>query len=168
LEADLVFFNVNHFGERLREAIRAAKSPVEWVILDASPINWIDATALQHFDELAAWGIVFGIARASLSLNRASNLRWLAQRRAAMGFRGSPTLKAAAHTFERRNAGAEDVQAAEHPSPVGSEADEPICWAVDGATVDEWLDRPWGAQLVASGSSLALLRLMAQVTGLQR
>jgi hypothetical protein len=28
--------------------------------------------------------------------------------------------------FERRNPGAEDVQAAEHPSPVGSEADEPI------------------------------------------
>jgi hypothetical protein len=43
-----------------------------------------------------------------------------------MEFRRFPTLKAAAHAFERRNAGAEDVQAAEHPSLVGSEADEPI------------------------------------------
>jgi high affinity sulfate transporter 1 len=127
-EANLVFFNVDHFGERLRAAIRAAKPTVEWVILDASPINWIDATALQRLDELrselAAQGIVFDIARAKLSLNRAFNPSWIARRPEATEFRRFPTLKAAVHAFERRNAGA--VQAAEHPSPVGSEADEQL------------------------------------------
>jgi MFS superfamily sulfate permease-like transporter len=129
-EANLVFFNVDHFGERLRAAIRAAKTPVEWVILDASPINWIDATAVEHLDELrselAAQGIIFGIARTRLSLNRAFNPSWLAQRPAAMAFARFPTLKAAVHAFERRNMRAEDVPAAQHSSPVGSEADEPI------------------------------------------
>ena len=69
-EANLVFFNVDYFGERLRAAIAAARTPVEWVVVDASPINWIDATALQRLDELrselAARGITLGIARAKL------------------------------------------------------------------------------------------------------
>jgi high affinity sulfate transporter 1 len=129
-EANLVFFNVDHFGERLRAAIRGAKTPVEWVILDASPINWIDATALQHLDELrselAAQGIVFGIARARLSLNRAFNPSWIAQRPDAMEFRRFPTLKAAVHAFERRNAAADAGEPETNPLPVGSEADEPI------------------------------------------
>ena len=51
-EAALVFFNIDYFGERLRAAIQAARTPVEWVILDASPVNWIDATAVQRLDEL--------------------------------------------------------------------------------------------------------------------
>ena len=95
-EAALVFFNVDHFGERLR-GDQGRQNPVEWVVLDASPINWIDATAVQHLDELrselAAQGIVFAIARARLSLNRAFNPSWLAQRPAALGFRDS-TMKA--------------------------------------------------------------------------
>jgi MFS superfamily sulfate permease-like transporter len=129
-EANLVFFNVDHFGERLRAAIRAAKTPVEWAILDASPINWIDATALEHLDqlrrELSTQGIVFGIARARLSLNRAFNPSWLAQRPSAMAFPRFPTLKAAVHAFERRHAAAEDLQTATHPSPAGSGGDESI------------------------------------------
>ncbi len=51
-EANLVFFNIDYFGERLRAAIRRSRTPVEWVVVDASPINWIDATALQRLDEL--------------------------------------------------------------------------------------------------------------------
>jgi high affinity sulfate transporter 1 len=104
-EANLVFFNIDYFGERLRSAIEASKTPVEWIILDASPINWIDATALQRLDELrrelAARGITLGIARARHSLNRAFNPSWAAQRLPAMGFRRFPTLKTAVHAFER-------------------------------------------------------------------
>jgi high affinity sulfate transporter 1 len=114
-EANLVFFNVDHFGERLRAAIQAAKTPVEWVIVDASPINWIDATALQRLDELrselAAREIMLGVARAKLSLNRAFNPSWVAER-PAMGSRRFPTLKAAVHAFERRKLGANERQAA--------------------------------------------------------
>jgi high affinity sulfate transporter 1 len=123
-EANLVFFNVDYFGERLRAAIQAAKTPVEWAILDASPINWIDATAVEGLDqlrrELAGRGIVFGIARARLSLNRAFNPSWLARRPAAMAFPRFPTLKAAVHAFERRQTRADDGQ------PARSQAEHPV------------------------------------------
>jgi high affinity sulfate transporter 1 len=115
-ESNLVFFNIDYFGERLRAAIQAAKAPVDWVIIDASPVNWIDATALQRLGELrgelAAQGIMFGIARAKLSLNRAFNPSWIAQRPPAMEFRRFPTLKAALHAFERHKTAVDDGQAA--------------------------------------------------------
>jgi MFS superfamily sulfate permease-like transporter len=124
-EANLVFFNVDHFGERLRAAIAASKTPVEWVIVDASPINWIDATALQRLDELqselAAQDITLGIARARLSLNRAFNPRWVAQRLPAMRLRRFPTLKAAVHAFERYKVGADTDPAAPPASPKTAE-----------------------------------------------
>ena len=123
-EAALVFFNVDHFGARLRAAIRAAKTPVEWVVLDASPINWLDATAVEQLDELrsefAAQGIVFAIARARLSLNRAFNPSWVAQRRPAAWNFEIPDTEGSGACVRAAQAGAEDVQTAEHPSPVGS------------------------------------------------
>ena len=129
-EAILVFFNVDHFAERLRAAIAAAKTPVEWVIVDASPINWIDATALQRLDELrrelAAQSITLGIARAKLSLNRAFNPTWVAQRRPETEMRRFPTLKAAVHAFERHQLGADADQAAPPPSPAPSKPAEPL------------------------------------------
>jgi MFS superfamily sulfate permease-like transporter len=127
-EANLVFFNVDYFGERLRAAIRGSKTPVEWVVVDASPVNWIDATALQRLEELrrelAARGIMLGIARARLSLNRAFNPSWVAQRLPAAELRGFPTLKAAVHAFERHKRGADAGQAAA-PPPLGK-ADEAV------------------------------------------
>ncbi len=123
-EAALVFFNIDYFGERLRAAIQAARTPVEWVILDASPVNWIDATAVQRLDELrrelAAQDIMFGIARARLSLNRAFNPSWIARRTVAMKFRRFPTLKGALHAFERRKAAADDDQ------PARSQSEQPV------------------------------------------
>jgi MFS superfamily sulfate permease-like transporter len=129
-EANLVFFNIDYFGERLRAAIRASTTPVEWVIVDASPINWIDATALQRLDELrselAARDITFGVARARLSLNRAFNPSWVAQHRPGAGVRPFPTLKAAMHAFEHRKLGTDADRAAAQPSPVASKADKPV------------------------------------------
>ena len=40
------------FCERVRAAIRRAATPVAWVIVDLSPVNFVDATAVQRFDEL--------------------------------------------------------------------------------------------------------------------
>jgi high affinity sulfate transporter 1 len=114
-EANLVFFNIDHFSERLRAAIQAARTPVEWVVVDASPINWIDATALQRLDELrgelAARDITLGVARAKLSLGRAFNPSWVAER-AGIGLRGFPTLKAAVRAFEQRKSGADEREMA--------------------------------------------------------
>ena len=119
-EANLVFFNIDYFGERLRAAIEASKAPVEWVIVDASPINWVDATAVQRLDELhselAARGITLGVARAKLSLNRAFDPRWVSQRLAATQQRRFPTLKAAVRAFERYKLGAEAGLAAQRAS----------------------------------------------------
>jgi high affinity sulfate transporter 1 len=126
-EANLVFFNVDYFGERLRSAIAASKTPVEWVIVDASPINWIDATALRRLDELhtelAAREIMFGVARARLSLNRPFNPSWVAQRRPAMNLRRFPTLKAALRAFEKRKLDTDQVP---RPLPVEPKADEAV------------------------------------------
>jgi high affinity sulfate transporter 1 len=119
-EANLVFFNVDYFGERLRAAIQSSKTPVEWVVVDASPVNWIDATALQRLEELrselAARGITLAVARARLSLNRAFNPSWVAQRLPAAELRRFPTLKAAVHAFEHRRRDAHADPTAEHPS----------------------------------------------------
>ncbi len=127
-EANLVFFNVDYFGERLRAAIAGSRTPVEWVIVDASPINWIDATAVQRLDELrgemAAQGIVLGVARAKLSLLRAFDPSWVSQRLAATGLRRFPTLKAAVSAFQKRRPEADAEQAARHAG--GSKAGEPV------------------------------------------
>jgi sulfate permease, SulP family len=126
-EANLVSFNIDYFSERLRAAIQASKTPVEWVIVDASPINWIDATAVQRLDglqsELAARGITLGVARAKLSLGRAFDPSWVSQRLAATGLHRFPTLKAAVRAFERQKLGADADQASQRPAPVGAEAD---------------------------------------------
>ena len=100
---------------------------MEWVIVDASPINWVDATAVQRLDELqselAAQGITFGVARAKLSLGRAFDPSWLSQRLAATGLRRFPTLKAAVRAFEHHKLGADADQASQRPAPVGAKAD---------------------------------------------
>jgi high affinity sulfate transporter 1 len=128
-EANLVFFNIDYFGERLRAAIQASKTPVEWVIVDASPINWIDATAVQRLDELhselAAQGITFGVARAKLSLGRAFDPNWVSQRLGATGLRRFPTVKAAVRAFERHKVGPAAHQAAPPTLPVAPKAAEP-------------------------------------------
>jgi SulP family sulfate permease len=113
-EANLVFFNIEYFGDRLRAAIRASETPVEWIIVDASPINWVDATAVQRLDELqselAAQGITLCVARAKLSLGRAFDPNWVSQRLAATGVPRFPTLKAAVHAFERRRLDSRSVK----------------------------------------------------------
>ncbi len=127
-EANLVFFNVDYFSERLRAAIQASKTPVEWVIVDASPVNWIDATAVQRLDdlrsELAARGIMLAVARARLSVLRAFDPSWVSQRLAAAGLRRFPTLKAAVNVFHKRRPEADAEQAARRA--VGSKAGEPV------------------------------------------
>ena len=119
-EANLVFFNIDYFGERLRAAIEASATPVEWVIVDASPINWVDATAVQRLDglhsELAARGITLGVARAKLSLGRAFDPHWVSQRLAATQQRRFPTLKAAVSAFKRHKLRAETNLAAQRAS----------------------------------------------------
>ena len=105
-EADVVFYNVDYFKERLLAAVAAAKTRVEWVVVDASPINVVDATAMQKLDELreelAARDIELAVACARKKVVRAFSPAWIRQRRERYAAVEHPTLMSAVQAFERR------------------------------------------------------------------
>ncbi len=106
-DSDLVFFNADYFRDRLRKAVAESETPVEWVVVDASPINIIDATAINKIDdlreELAARGIELRFARTKGGLRRFFRKEWaksFTEARAAIVF---PTLRSAVKAFNKRN-----------------------------------------------------------------
>jgi MFS superfamily sulfate permease-like transporter len=105
--ADLVFFNADFFKARLLATIAASETPVEWVVVDASPINVIDSTALkqveQLIDELAARGIVFAIARRKHTVRRLFEASWVDVRRELTDEHNYPTLTSAVNAFNTRS-----------------------------------------------------------------
>lgn len=105
-DANLVFFNADFFKERVRTVIAAADTPVEWIVVDASSINVMDATAIQKIDELREeltdQGIVFGSARVKPSLERYFEADWVSKRREHHGRYVFHTLKAAVRAFNNR------------------------------------------------------------------
>jgi len=105
-DANLVFFNVDYFRDRLRATIAAAKTPVEWVVVDASSINVVDITALQKIDELrealAAEGIVLATARAKRNLWKFFNHDWGVKRRKLNVIYRFDTIKSAVRAFNNR------------------------------------------------------------------
>ena len=105
-DANLVFFNADYFRDRVRAAIVASKTPVEWVVVDASSVNVVDITALQKLDELreelAAQGIVLATARVKQSLWRFFNPDWgMKQRELHVRYRFY-TVKSAVRAFNNR------------------------------------------------------------------
>jgi len=105
-ESDLLFYNIDYFKQSLLEAIEAAETPVEWVIIDASPINIMDTTAVQKIDdlteELAAQGIVLVRARAKRSRSRFFSGDWGKERDEAQSERDFPTIGDALKAFNNR------------------------------------------------------------------
>jgi high affinity sulfate transporter 1 len=105
-DANLIFFNVDYFRERVRAVIAAADTPVEWLVVDASSINVADITALQRIDELreelAAQGIVFAVARAKPNLWKFFNREWGEKRRDLHAKYRFDTIKSALHAFHNR------------------------------------------------------------------
>jgi high affinity sulfate transporter 1 len=104
---DLLFYNVDYFKQRLLKAIAEAETPVEWVVVDASPVNILDVSAIQKLDELreelAARNIVFARARAKRSLARFFSGDWLERRREAQSALDFPTVRAAVIAFRKRH-----------------------------------------------------------------
>jgi SulP family sulfate permease len=90
----------------VRATIAAAKTPVEWVVVDASSINVIDITALQKLDELreelAAQGIVLATARVKQSLLRFFNYDWGMKRHELHAEYRFHTVKSAVRAFKNR------------------------------------------------------------------
>jgi SulP family sulfate permease len=70
--APLLFSNVNHFVDRVRELIAHSASPVSWFLLDAQAVSDIDVTAVEALhslhEELGQRGIALKIAHANRPL----------------------------------------------------------------------------------------------------
>ncbi len=105
-EANVVFYNVDYFKARVLAAVAASETPVEWVVVDASPVNVVDATAVKKFDqlrqELASRNIVLAVANKKQNVERMFEGSWLDARRALVKDYNFPTLKMAMQAFERR------------------------------------------------------------------
>ncbi|MEH6361324.1 MAG: SulP family inorganic anion transporter [Amylibacter sp.] len=105
-ESDLLFYNIDYFKQSLLEAIDEEETPVEWVIIDASPINILDLTAVQKIDvlhkELAARGILLARARAKRSRARFFSGGWGKQRDETQKERDFPTISDAIKAFNNR------------------------------------------------------------------
>lgn len=118
-ESNLLFFNTDYFGDRLRAAIAASPTPVSWVVVDASPVNWIDASALQYVwelhAELAARGITLGFAGVKQSLRRPFNPGWARSRISESPIALFATLAAAVAAFEgQQSATAKETRGAKN------------------------------------------------------
>ena len=149
---NLVFFNIDYFCERVRAAIRRAATPVTWVIVDLSPVNFVDATAVQRFDELreelTAQGVTLVLARVKRQLG--GIFRGALAGAAPFGHGGThvPDLRSAVQAFEAASAagaiGRGDAGGSARPDDTGP-ADRPgPHWTVDrcptfskGVTTDE-------------------------------
>jgi MFS superfamily sulfate permease-like transporter len=108
-EANVVFFNADHFADRLKAAMRAQPQPVRWVVVDFSTVNVIDATAVERIDELraelAAQGVTLGAARIRRSIGRSFREAWLRERAGAARGMVFTTLNGAIRAYEKAMGG---------------------------------------------------------------
>ncbi len=101
--ANIVFFNVDYFRQRLLRAVRRSSPPVRWVVVDLSPVSIVDATALQRLDalreELGRDGITLAVARARQHLGRFFD-RDFVERRMLAQTRNYPSMRAAVAAWQ--------------------------------------------------------------------
>ena len=106
-DANVMFFNADFFCDRVRAAIAAAETPVEWVVLDASSISVVDITAVQKVaalrKELADRGIFFAMARVKHSLNRFFSDEWAKKHKKLHDQYRYHTVRSAVRAFHKRS-----------------------------------------------------------------
>jgi SulP family sulfate permease len=105
--APLLFSNVNHFVDRVRQLIVHSAAPVKWFLLDAQAISDIDVTAVEALDslreELARRGIALKIAHANPPLRQLLERTGLAGEIGQQSFFGS--VHECATAFEQESDG---------------------------------------------------------------
>ncbi len=102
--ANMVFFNANRFKARVLSAIAASATPVEWVVVDAGPVNYVDFTAVEIIDELReellSRDIKIVIANEKRHVLRYFEGGWVQERRERLSAHHFPTIKSALKAFE--------------------------------------------------------------------
>ena len=110
-ESNLVFYNADYMKSRVRAIVAAQKTPVEWLVLDASAINIVDATGLRKFDELrqelAAIGVSVYVARLRRHLGQFFNKDFVENRRERGRKYLFQTLKPAINAFLKQRRASE-------------------------------------------------------------
>ncbi len=104
--ANIVFYNIDYFRERLLEQMRRSTEPLRWVVVDLSPVSIIDSTALNRFEDLRDElqlrdGITLAVARARQQLAKHFDPSFIAERMAAGQTLFFPTLRAAVKAYKR-------------------------------------------------------------------
>jgi len=102
--ANLVFFNADRFKTRVLDAVAASDTPVEWVVLDASPVNYIDVTGINKIDELreelALRNIRVVMATVREHIGRYFDKTWAEKRKERFSSHRFPTINSAVKAFK--------------------------------------------------------------------
>jgi high affinity sulfate transporter 1 len=102
----ILFFNVEYFKERILKEIAASPEPLEWVVVDAAPINDIDITALHQLKDLSealsARGITLRFARVKQSVWSSFSSSWIATHPHLQKRVRYNTLTSAVEAFKQR------------------------------------------------------------------
>ena len=105
--ANIVFYNAERFKARVLEAVAASDTPVEWVVVDASPINYVDFSAVKTIDELReellSRGTKLVVAHEGPDLLRYFESDWVQTREKRLAGHYFPTIKAALNAFAESN-----------------------------------------------------------------
>jgi MFS superfamily sulfate permease-like transporter len=105
--ADIVFYNADYFKSRVLAAVANANAPVEWVVVDASPVNVVDSTAMQKVaelrDALKERGIVLAVAHRKHAAARLFDKTWLDTQWELTEQQNYPTLTSAVKAFKIRD-----------------------------------------------------------------
>lgn len=110
-DGNLLFFNADYFKDRLMTEISRSPVPVEWVVIDASPVNHVDITGLHKLmdlrEQLADQGTKLIFARVKQSLWRFFDANWLATQSRMRSELRFNTLASAVEAFTLRQRSAE-------------------------------------------------------------
>jgi len=103
--ADLVFFNADRFKQRVRGVVSGAETAVEWLVLDASSMNYVDVTAIKKVDELAAElsdrGVRIVVVNLKSHVLRPFKQEWVKGRLERGAAKIFPTIRTAINAFEQ-------------------------------------------------------------------
>ena len=105
-DGNVLFFNVDYLKERLMAEIARSSAPIEWIVIDASPVNDIDITAVHKLkdlrEELAGRGIELKYARVKNSLWKHFYSHWVADNLQLNKTSRFASLASAIEAFEQR------------------------------------------------------------------